>query len=279
MADERYENGKVYLLSVGDDEYVGSTCKPMNDRLSGHRSSERGGGHQRRLYDAVEAVGGWDNVEVHVLEHCPCGSALELMAHERFWYDLVNPTLNGQRPVLHPGEATELDRLYRASRREHFQEYQRQWREANREHKRAADAAYHAAHREERLAGMRAWAARNAESQKEKRAAYYAANRERILAELRAQAAAVREENGEAYARHLEKSRERSRKHYQENSERMNRAAVAKAQAKRAADPEAVRAREREWYAANKEQINARVRANRAAKRAAAAAAADPAQI
>ena len=61
----------------------------------------------RKLCKHCNSIG-WQNVSIVLLEQHPCDTIKELMQRERFYYDLLEPTLNGQRPILFDFEKEEM---------------------------------------------------------------------------------------------------------------------------------------------------------------------------
>lgn len=158
----RYENGKIYLITVGGERYVGSTVKTLEARLSSHRVDSVEAS-TRRLYAAVDAAGGWGAVELTLLEAYPCSTVEELRWRERHWYDVLQPELNSNRPILTDAEQAR---------------YYTDYREANKDKlktRRDANVVDRKAYDRERYVA-------NAEAVREQRRLHYAANREAIRA-------------------------------------------------------------------------------------------------
>jgi group I intron endonuclease len=103
----KYVNGKIYKLvnDVDDKIYVGSTVKPLNIRFSEHKQ-DANRFPNRPAYDHFNKMR-WSNVRIELIEKYPCESKAELHAHERVWYDKLNPMLNVMRPFVTEEEAHE----------------------------------------------------------------------------------------------------------------------------------------------------------------------------
>lgn len=52
-----------------------------------------------KVYKFIRANGGWDNFNLVVIEEYPCSKCDEARLRERYWYDLLNPTLNDRKPI------------------------------------------------------------------------------------------------------------------------------------------------------------------------------------
>jgi len=87
----RYKKGKVYqLIFEGlQERYIGSTCQPLKDRLSQHKSK----GVNPKVQDLINTVGK-QNVKIRLIESYPCGSKDELLQREQYWVDKLEPRLN-----------------------------------------------------------------------------------------------------------------------------------------------------------------------------------------
>jgi predicted GIY-YIG superfamily endonuclease len=79
---ERYGNGKIYRL-VGEDGsfYIGSTCKTLSQRLSGHKADSKAKPEQR-VYKHFNELG-WDNLRIILIQDFPCKSKNELLKREQ----------------------------------------------------------------------------------------------------------------------------------------------------------------------------------------------------
>lgn len=201
-----YSKAKVYKLvhadvSVDDefqDVYVGSTIRPLNTRLCGHRADYRRAktGNTRKLYQWFDDVG-VENVTIVLLENTPCASYEEQRMHERRWCDTLKPSLNCKNPYTSLEERRMLKRGYDKI------DYQRH-REA-----RIEKARKYAEENKELIAEQRKdYRDRNVEVLAERARAYYAANREKM-----------RERNAKRYEENREKMLEYFRKHYQETKD------------------------------------------------------------
>ena len=76
--DERYKNGKIYVVKCKNDDtliYVGSTINKLNDRLTGHRS-------QKGCYLYKYVNGDWDSWYIELYEEYPCNNKKELEKRE-----------------------------------------------------------------------------------------------------------------------------------------------------------------------------------------------------
>lgn len=78
------------------------------------------------VYQFIRNNGGWDNFDLVIIEEYPCQTCDEARLRERYWYDLLQPTLNSRKPIISKIEYHELtknrkreyDKLYREKNKE-----------------------------------------------------------------------------------------------------------------------------------------------------------------
>jgi hypothetical protein len=123
-----YQNGTIYKIVCKDknitDCYVGSTiCH--NARKSQHKSdcnNEKSKNYNLPVYRFIRDNGGWDNWEFVLLEDYPCNKKKQLNIRERYWFELLNATLNSKYP-----ERSKKEYLNRPEVKEHRKEYKKQY--------------------------------------------------------------------------------------------------------------------------------------------------------
>jgi hypothetical protein len=114
-----YKNGKIYkLVSPSGLVYVGSTCQALSKRKTTHKNDYKrwkaGDQHfmtSYKLFD--ESV---DDIDIVLLEDCPCERKEQLHARERHWIDNTE-CVNKQKP----GGRTLKE--YREGKEEEIKEY------------------------------------------------------------------------------------------------------------------------------------------------------------
>jgi hypothetical protein len=118
----KYENGKIYVLSVGPYFYLGSSICPLNVRLSVHKQDSKS--RNSKLYRKINEIG-WDNVSIELIEDYPCTDKMALELREVFYIlqHLNDPyCLNTNRAYVDAHEALETNRRackrYNARRKE-----------------------------------------------------------------------------------------------------------------------------------------------------------------
>jgi hypothetical protein len=96
----KYENGKIYKLinTVDDHIYVGSTTQTLPQRKLRHRR-DCVLDPNRPVCFHINNIGGFDKVEIMLVEEFGCNSRNELEARERYWIEQLHPTLNRVIPT------------------------------------------------------------------------------------------------------------------------------------------------------------------------------------
>eukprot|EP01043_Picozoa_sp_COSAG02_P066139 COSAG02_NODE_10200_length_1996_cov_3.594623_1_plen_169_part_10 len=93
MTKPNYQYGKIYKIvnNVDDMIYIGSTCSRLSKRLHGHKIDKSGKGWKRRLYQHVDALGGWDHFRIILVQHHPCLGKDDLRMAEQRHIDATPP--------------------------------------------------------------------------------------------------------------------------------------------------------------------------------------------
>jgi hypothetical protein len=112
-----YGNGKIYKLVSDQDNqfYVGSTIQKLCQRKTQHVCKSKNPNEMGRLvYEHFNQIG-WQNVKIILVETYPCDSVEELVKRERYWYELLKPSLNSRFPQM---DKLEYAEKYRSENRE-----------------------------------------------------------------------------------------------------------------------------------------------------------------
>ena len=102
----KYENGIIYKLKhyLDYDDlniYIGSTCN-FKHRKNGHKTNcnnENRKHYSSKVYEYIRNNGGWDDWVMIPIEQYSCDSKKELEIKERYYIDLLRPTLNKHIPT------------------------------------------------------------------------------------------------------------------------------------------------------------------------------------
>ena len=84
-----YSNGKIYKITGGGLTYIGSTTQPLYKRLNEHRSQN----------NASKVIFNFDDCCITLIEDFPCERKEQLLARERYYYDLLD-CVNKHKPWM-----------------------------------------------------------------------------------------------------------------------------------------------------------------------------------
>jgi hypothetical protein len=126
-----YSKCVIYKLCCRDlnikDIYVGSTCN-FTKRKSEHKSrccNENAKDHNFKVYKIIRDNGGFENWDMILVEEYPCENKLQKLQRERYWYEELKSTLNGDVP----GRS---DKEYREENKQKIAEQKKEYYEENR---------------------------------------------------------------------------------------------------------------------------------------------------
>jgi len=87
-----YKNGKIYKLVSNSlpDIYIGSTTQPLPKRLHLHKNSFKFFKDGKKVYKSTAfKLFEQGDVEIVLIELCPCNSKMELEAKERYFIETL----------------------------------------------------------------------------------------------------------------------------------------------------------------------------------------------
>jgi hypothetical protein len=132
-----YQLGKIYRITSSNSTqcYIGSTCDPLKDRLSEHKSGyKRFCDGKDRFVTSFTLFQAGGEVEIFLIEDFPCNDKKQLLTRERFFVESED-CINKYRPIITKEE-------YKKEQRENQREYQQkrkqdpEWAEKERKRKR-----------------------------------------------------------------------------------------------------------------------------------------------
>jgi len=92
-----YQNGKIYkLVSPSGLTYIGSTCCNLAVRKAKHKHDFHSGGKNTTSWKLFEED--IDNVDIVLLEECPCDNKMQLHKKEREWIEKLE-CVNQMKPT------------------------------------------------------------------------------------------------------------------------------------------------------------------------------------
>ena len=187
----KYENSVIYKIKHNEDYddnniYVGSTANFKN-RKNQHKSdcnNEKRKNYNFPVYQYIRDNGNWDNWVMIPIEEYPCNSKNELVIRERHHIDLLRPTLN----IVKPGRTDkeyyednkEKNKKYREDNKEQIAEYEKIYRDANKEKLAEKHKKYYEANKEKLYEKAKEYRKNNKEIIAEYKKKHYKANKEKL---------------------------------------------------------------------------------------------------
>ena len=154
-----YSKSLIYKLCCNDTNikqiYIGSTTN-FRGRKNTHKSdcnNKNGVAYNEKKYVFIRENGGWDNWDMVLIEYYNATDIRDLKKRERYWYDLLNSSLNTYKPYITLEETKENLKENYENNRERVKEYYKN----NRDKKLQYQKEYYEKNKE-----------KNNESQKEK---------------------------------------------------------------------------------------------------------------
>jgi hypothetical protein len=142
-----YSKTIIYKIVCNDlnikDIYVGHTTDFIR-RKKEHKSScnnVKSNKYNYIVYQTIRDNNGWDNFTMLEIEKYPCNDSNEARSRERYYYELLNTSLNMIYPIRTCKEykqdnkeiLKEKNKKYIENNKEKYNIYQKQYRENNRE--------------------------------------------------------------------------------------------------------------------------------------------------
>ena len=94
------------------DCYVGHTTE-FTKRKNSHKSrctDVDNKMHYFNIYKIIRENGGWTNWSMVEIEKWPCNDGNEARSRERYWYEILNSTLNTEQPSFSMKEYRETNK-------------------------------------------------------------------------------------------------------------------------------------------------------------------------
>lgn len=112
----------IYCLDCANQMYVGSTEQTWNQRMHRHKQAMLEY-PERKVYTYIANNGGWNNVEITILEIYYCDTKIERFKRESYWKRNMGATLNMIRPICTDNDRIEDSIEYRKSNIEKIKQY------------------------------------------------------------------------------------------------------------------------------------------------------------
>jgi len=140
--DNKYNKSIIYQITCNNpqitDTYIGSTTD-FKKRINTHKSNcnnENSKDYNLKVYQYIRENGNWDNFTFNILEEYSCENKKQLESQERYYIELLKPTLNGRIPTRTVEE-------YYEDNRDKLLEYQKEYQKDNKDKKLEYDKQYY----------------------------------------------------------------------------------------------------------------------------------------
>ena len=124
-----YQKAKIYKIvdNTNQNVYIGSTCKTLKQRLSGHVSDyKRFIKGKYRNITSFEIINNGD-YDIILIEAFPCDYKDELLARERYWVNKIK-CINKNKPGIYNDLGkVEYDKHYHNEHKDQIKEYKKQY--------------------------------------------------------------------------------------------------------------------------------------------------------
>ena len=130
MTDNRYNNGKVYRLVLGDLVYIGSTCMALSKRKAQHKAHYKSWLAGKFNYLSSFELFQQGNPDIFLIEKVPCNDKMELMRREGYWQDNMKCV---NRMIQTGRTKHEYDKVYNAKNKEKKTQQSISWNKEHRE--------------------------------------------------------------------------------------------------------------------------------------------------
>jgi len=211
-----YENAFIYKLKHTEDYddlniYIGSTTN-FRGRKYGHKSScnnEKQKEYDYKVYEYIRKNGGWNEWVMIPIEQYSCNSKKELEIKERYYIDLLRPTLNKHIPTRNQKEYYENNKdkvlkkhkEYYENNKEKINKQNKKWKEANKEKITEQAREYYENNKDKVLKKHKEYYENNKEKIKQYEREYYESNKE-IINERAKEYYQHNKENGTTYKKY-----------------------------------------------------------------------------
>lgn len=127
--------GVIYKLYCKDplinEIYVGSTID-LKRRIYQHKAGCKK--NISPVYVFINDNGGWYNWTFKIIEEFIVENKKGLLERERYWYDILRPTLNKQRPAITYDELVEYQINFREQNKDKKNEYNKKYYTENKQY-------------------------------------------------------------------------------------------------------------------------------------------------
>ena len=201
-----YGKGKIYKIvnDVDDKIYVGSTCVQLSVRKAKHKDMSKRF-PKRRLYSHIIDIGGWDHVDIILIENFPCDTKEQLHKRERYHIESLKSELNHQIPTRTMKEFNATDKrkeermVYAEKNKDNIKKYKAEYYKKNKKEINQRKKKQYEENKEEINTMRRQHYENNKEEMRRKNNEYYQKNKEKMRAVKKAYQKANQEKLNQYY--------------------------------------------------------------------------------
>ena len=132
-----YSKSIIYKITCKDlnikDVYIGHTTDFIRRQYE-HKSgciNDKSKKYNLKVYEKIRQNGGWENWAMVEVEKFSCENSIQAPIRERFFYDLLNASLNSYRPIITKEENKIYVKKYRDEHKDKMKEYLKHYRVKN----------------------------------------------------------------------------------------------------------------------------------------------------
>lgn len=116
-----YSKSKIYRVFCGDDEYIGSTTRPLSERMNEHRArfKTKGACRSHLLFEKH----GVENCKIELIEDCPCDRKDQLKKREG--------EIQRERECVNKQISGRTRNEYYLENKDKMDAYRQKWRDEN----------------------------------------------------------------------------------------------------------------------------------------------------
>jgi len=117
-----YSNTVIYKIICKDktvvDIYLGHTSNFTNRKNTHKSHSKNDRLNNKKIYVIINENGGWDNWDMIEVEKYPCNDANEAKAREKYWEDILLPTMNTNSTSFISYDGNNMDNIVGKDKKE-----------------------------------------------------------------------------------------------------------------------------------------------------------------
>jgi len=120
MTEKIYNKACIYKIFCKDEKikdfYIGSTISSLHTRLAGHKTALKK--NNNKLYNFIKNNGGFKNFNIKIIQEYPTNNLYKLRDIENEYILIFKPSLNSNKPFIHPSSKKEYLKQYRIDNKE-----------------------------------------------------------------------------------------------------------------------------------------------------------------